>query len=125
DFAGRSLLPELNDYPNMIISKTFSKVLASAGLRVGMLITHPAVAEMFRAIQLPANLSTLTMAVAVKIARDDAVIAKRVAQCHRERERVARALRDIGSVDVHPSEPNFIPFRLKYAKPAESHVRFL
>src|SRR5205814_6475360 len=61
DFAGRTLLPELNDNPNMIISKTFSKVLASAGLRVGVLITHPAVAEMFRAIQLPANPSTLTI----------------------------------------------------------------
>ena len=125
DFAGHTLLPELNDFPNLVISKTFSKVLASAGLRVGILITHPQVADMFRAIQLPANLSTLTQAVAVKIARDDSVIARRVAQCHRERARVARALAEVGAVEVHPSVTNFILFRLKDDKPAEVHARFL
>ena len=56
---------------------------------------------------------------------DSEWIAKRVAQCRRERERVARALSDIGSVDVHPSVTNFILFRLKDDKPAEVHARFL
>ena len=125
DFAGRTLLPELGEYPNMIISKTFSKVLAAAGLRVGVLITHPDLVDTFRAIQLPANLSTLTQAVAVKIARNDSVIASRVAQCHRERERVMRALGEIPSVEVHPSVTNFVLFRLKDEKPADVHARFL
>lgn len=125
DFAGRTLLPELADNPNMIISKTFSKVLASAGLRVGILITHPDIAEVFRAVQLPSNVSALTMAVAAKIARNDSVIASRVALCARERERVSRALSEIDSIEVHPSVTNFILFRLKEDKPADVHARFL
>src|SRR5207247_3403779 len=84
DFAGTTLLAELAAHPNMVISKTFSKVRAAAGLRVGILITHPAVAELFRAVQLPYNVSTLTHAVAAKIARDDASVARRVAQHHRD-----------------------------------------
>ncbi|MDQ2951909.1 MAG: aminotransferase class I/II-fold pyridoxal phosphate-dependent enzyme, partial [Chloroflexota bacterium] len=79
DFAGRTLLPELARHPNMVISKTFSKVLASAGLRVGVLITHPDLVDIFRAVQLPFNVSKLTEAVAVKIARNDSVISSRVA----------------------------------------------
>jgi histidinol-phosphate aminotransferase len=125
DFAGRTLLPEIANNPNMVISKTFSKVLASAGLRVGILITHPEIADMFRAVQLPYNVSALTHAVAVKIARNDSVIAKRVEQCARERDRVSRALREVGSIDVHPSVTNFILFRLKEDKPADVHARFL
>lgn len=125
DFAGRSLLPELGDHPNMVISKTFSKVLAAAGLRVGILITHPDVADIFRAVQLPYNVSALTHAVAVKIARDDAVIASRVALCATERERVSRALRAVPTIDVHPSVTNFILFRLKGDRPADVHACFL
>jgi histidinol-phosphate aminotransferase len=125
DFAGHTLLPELAKHPNMVISKTFSKVLASAGLRVGILITHPEMAEIFRAVQLPYNVSALTHAVAVKIARNDSVIATRVAQCARERARVSRALSEVDSIEVHPSVTNFVLFRLKEDTPAEVHARFL
>jgi histidinol-phosphate aminotransferase len=125
DFAGRTLLPEVATHPNMVISKTFSKVLAAAGLRVGVLVTHPDLVDLFRAIQLPFNLSQLTTAVAVKLAKDEKVIAERVAQCTRERERVARALRETDAVDVHPSVTNFLLFRLRAGKPADVHARFL
>ena len=125
DFAGRTILPALADHPNMIVSKTFSKVLAAAGLRVGILIMHPELAESFRAVQIPGNMSALTQAVAVKIARNDAVIATRVAQCTRERERVSKALRAVDTIEVHPSTTNFILFRLKEGTPADVHARFL
>jgi histidinol-phosphate aminotransferase len=100
-------------------------VLASAGLRVGILITHPLLVDIFRAVQLPFNVSQLTQAVAVKIARNDSVIASRVALCARERDKVTRALRDVESVEVHPSVTNFILFRLKEDEPADVHARFL
>ena len=125
DFARRTLLPELAEHPNMIISKTFSKVLASAGLRVGILIMHPDLAEVFRAVQLPSNVGALTQAVAVKIAREVGVIPSRVELCERERERVSRALREIDTIEVHPSVTNFILFRLREGKPADVHARFL
>ena len=125
DFAGTTLLPELATHPNMVISKTFSKVRAAAGLRVGILVTHPAVAELFRAVQLPYNVSTLTHAVAAKIAKDDASLSRRVEQCRRERERIYAALKTIRAIDVYPSVTNFILFRLKDATPASGHARFL
>ncbi len=125
DFAGRTLLPEVATNPNMVISKTFSKVLASAGLRVGILITHPELVDIFRAVQLPFNVSKLTEAVAVKIARNDSVISSRVALCATERARVSKALAEIESIDVHPSTTNFILFRLNEDTPADVHARFL
>jgi histidinol-phosphate aminotransferase len=125
DFAGTTLLPELATHPNMVISKTFSKVRAAAGLRVGILITHPAVAELFRAVQLPYNVSSLTHAVAAKIAKDDVSISRRVEQCHRERERVYAALKKVRAIEAYPSVTNFILFRIKGEPPAAVHARFL
>jgi histidinol-phosphate aminotransferase len=125
DFARTTMLPELATHPNMVISKTFSKVRAAAGLRVGVLVTHPAVAELFRAVQLPYNVSTLTHAVAAKIAKDDASVARRVEQCHQERARVYAALKKVRSIDVYPSVTNFILFRMKEETPAAVHARFL
>jgi histidinol-phosphate aminotransferase len=125
DFAGRTIVPEMASHPNMVISKTFSKVMASAGLRVGILLTHPEMAEIYRAVQLPYNVSALTHAVAVKIARDGSVVARRVAQCARERGRVSAALSKVDSIEVHPSTTNFVLFRLKDATPQDVHARFL
>jgi histidinol-phosphate aminotransferase len=125
DFAGTTLLPELATHPNMVISKTFSKVRAAAGLRVGILVTHPAVAEMFRAVQLPYNVSSLTHAVAAKIAKDDASVSRRVEQCHIERARVYAALKKVRAIEAYPSVTNFILFRMKDETPAAVHTRFL
>ncbi|HUG05164.1 MAG TPA: aminotransferase class I/II-fold pyridoxal phosphate-dependent enzyme, partial [Candidatus Limnocylindria bacterium] len=125
DFAGTTLLPELAAHPNMVISKTFSKVRAAAGLRVGILVTHPAVAELFRAVQLPYNVSSLTHAVAGKIAKDDASISRRVEQCHRERGRVFAALTKIRAIEAFPSVTNFVLFRVNDEAPAAVHARFL
>jgi len=61
----------------------------------------------------------------VKIAREVGVIPSRVELCARERERVSRALREIDTIEVHPSVTNFILFRLKEGKPADVHARFL
>jgi histidinol-phosphate aminotransferase len=125
DFAKTTLLPELAAHPNMVVSKTFSKVRAAAGLRVGVLVTHPAVAELFRAVQLPYNVSALTHAVATKIARDDAAVARRVEQCRVERERVYAALKKVRAIEAYPSVTNFILFRMREETPAAVHARFL
>ncbi|HYK98934.1 MAG TPA: aminotransferase class I/II-fold pyridoxal phosphate-dependent enzyme [Candidatus Acidoferrales bacterium] len=125
DFAGRTILPSLPTHPNVVVSKTFSKVLASAGLRIGVLVMHPELAETYRAPQIPNNVSSLSLAVALKIAKNDAVISSRVLLCTAERGRVMKALSEVDSIEVHPSTTNFVLFRLKDAKPAEVHARFL
>src|SRR5439155_4362390 len=56
DFAGNTIVPAMPDHPNIVVTKTFSKVQAAAGLRLGVLIVHPRVAGLFRAVQPPSNL---------------------------------------------------------------------
>ena len=115
DFAGTSLVSRMDEFPNLIVSKTFSKVLAAAGLRVGSLT----------AAALPYNVSTLTLAVAARVAKDDAAIAHRLELAAKERARVLAALRRVQDIEVFPSVTNFILFRLRDGKPADIHAKLL
>jgi histidinol-phosphate aminotransferase len=125
DFAGNTVVPRMAAHPNIVVTKTFSKVHAAAGLRLGLLIVDPRVGEIFRAVQLPYNVSPLTTFVGAKIAKREGDIRRRIAACATERERVYRALQRAPGVEVFPSVTNFILFRLTDREPAEVHAKFL
>ena len=125
DFAGVTVIPQVAERPNLVVVRTFSKARAAAGLRLGVLVAHPQVAAMFRAVQLPYNVSAITQAVAAKIAADRTSMQQRVEVCRGERERVERALAAVGALDAYPSEANFVLFRPRRAGTAEVHARFL
>jgi histidinol-phosphate aminotransferase len=125
DFAGNTIVPAMPEHPNIVVTKTFSKVRAAAGLRLGILIVHPDVAEIFRAVQLPYNVSPLTTVVGGRIARREDDVRRRIAQCARERGRVYAALRRAAGVEAFPSVTNFILFRLTDRTPADAHAKFL
>jgi histidinol-phosphate aminotransferase len=125
DFGGTTLVPQIERNPNLVVSKTFSKVRAAAGLRVGVLVVHPDLTGYFNAAQLPYNMSALTLAVAARVARDEASVERRIALVTSERERVSRALRAVAAIEVFPSVANFILFRVREGLPADVHARFL
>lgn len=124
DIAGRTLLPALADHPNIVISKTFSKVHAAAGLRLGILVMHPALVESVRAIHVGFNVSVVSYALAARIAQDEATVRRRIEQVRAERERVYRALTTVDGIEPFPSEANFLLFRID-GDTAAAHARFL
>lgn len=125
DFAGVTVIPRIADQPNIAVVRTFSKARAAAGLRLGVLVAHPRVAAMFRAVQLPYNVNAITQAVAAKIAAERTSLRERVELCRGERERVESALATVDALDAYPSEANFVLFRPRRAGTAEVHARFL
>jgi histidinol-phosphate aminotransferase len=125
DFAGNTVVPEIGAHPNIVVTKTFSKVRAAAGLRLGILIVDPRVAEIFRAVQLPYNVSPLTTVVGGKLARRDDDVRRRITECATERDRVYAALVRAPGVEPFRSVTNFILFRLAGRTPAEVHAQFL
>jgi histidinol-phosphate aminotransferase len=125
DFSGTTILPHLASHPNIVVSKTFSKVRAAAGLRLGVLVVDPRMGELFRAVQLPYNVSPLVTVIGGKLARRDDDVRRRIAECATERDRVYAALARAHGVEAFPSETNFILFRLRDRTPQEVHAAFL
>lgn len=65
----------LKYYPNIIITRTFSKLHGLAGLRIGYAVSHPDIADMLNRTKLPFNVSSLAMVGALAALDDHKFIA--------------------------------------------------
>lgn len=61
----------LNAYPNLIVTGTFSKVYALAGLRIGYGLSHPEIADLLNRVRQPFNTNTIAQAAALAALDDD------------------------------------------------------
>ncbi|HRF43331.1 MAG TPA: histidinol-phosphate transaminase [Candidatus Competibacteraceae bacterium] len=65
-----SALRWLNRFPNLVVTRTFSKAYGLAGLRVGYAVSHPQVADLLNRVRQPFNVNSLAL-VAAAAALDD------------------------------------------------------
>jgi histidinol-phosphate aminotransferase len=100
----------LSRFPNLVVTRTFSKAFRMAGLRLGYLLADPAVVDGVRLVRLPYHLSTLTQAVGLRALQHKGELMDHIAATERERERVAQRLARLPGVGVLPSDANFLCF---------------
>jgi histidinol-phosphate aminotransferase len=65
-------VPWLQEFPNLIIARTFSKAYGLAGLRVGYSVSRPEVAELLNRVRHPFNVNTIAQAAALAALDDNA-----------------------------------------------------
>ncbi len=111
DFSDYQLYNEVDNHPNLIVLRTFSKLFAFAGLRLGYTIANPRLTRVLNRLQQPYAVSTLTLRVGIKIldemekvyaARDGMII---------HRGKLLNELNQINGVKAFPSDANFILFK--------------
>lgn len=61
----------LDEFPNLIVTRTFSKIYGLAGLRVGYAASSPAIADMLNRVRQPFNVNALALAGAQAALEDD------------------------------------------------------
>ncbi|WP_394243388.1 histidinol-phosphate transaminase [Halopseudomonas laoshanensis] len=69
-------LDYLTQYPNLLVSRTFSKAYGLAALRVGYGICQPAIADAMNRVRQPFNVNSLAQAAALATLEDDAYLAE-------------------------------------------------
>jgi histidinol-phosphate aminotransferase len=60
----------VGDYPNLIVTRTFSKAYGLAGLRIGYSVSHPDIANLMNRVRQPFNVNAMSLAAAL-VALDD------------------------------------------------------
>jgi histidinol-phosphate aminotransferase len=95
------------DRPNVVVTRTFSKAYALAGLRVGYCIGPPDVVAAARKTQVPFSVSGLAQECAIAALGDGAEVERRAALTVAERDRVANELA-LAGYDVPSSQANFV-----------------
>jgi histidinol-phosphate aminotransferase len=64
----------LDRFPNLIVTRTFSKAYGLAGLRVGYAVSHPQIAELLNRVRQPFNVSIPAQVAAIAALADNAHI---------------------------------------------------
>jgi histidinol-phosphate aminotransferase len=97
----------LNQHPNLIISRTFSKIYGLAGLRIGYCISSPDIADILNRTRLPFNLNLIGSAAATAALSDHDYVKQSIAVNNKGMQQVETGLKKL-NLNYIPSLGNFI-----------------
>ncbi|MCF6209734.1 MAG: histidinol-phosphate transaminase [Gammaproteobacteria bacterium] len=97
----------LSRFPNLLVTRTFSKAYGLAGLRVGYSLSHPDMANLLNRIRPPFNVNSLALVAAEAALVDEAHVQQAAHLNAEEMARVTDAVREMG-LDFIPSVGNFV-----------------
>ena len=112
EFCGQTTLPLLEEYPNLVVLRTFSKWAGLAGLRIGLGVMHPDMALTMMSMKSPYNVNLAAEVALLASLNDRGTLLGRVQAIVAERKRMIGMLEEIPGLQVWPSQANFILCRL-------------
>ncbi|MFC3907922.1 histidinol-phosphate transaminase [Legionella dresdenensis] len=109
-----STIELLAQFPNLVITRTFSKIYGLAGLRLGYAIAHPQIVELILRLQLPFSVNQAVLEAGYAALDDQAFIAKTLANNTAGMQQMVAGLI---KADCHviPSHCNFVTFSCRLA----------
>jgi histidinol-phosphate aminotransferase len=108
-FSGKTMLPLLKKYDNVIFLKTLSK-LGMASIRLGFLIGNPDLVAQLDKVRLPYNVNSLSQIAAGFFLDYEREFSKQIDEITYRREELYRGLKGIKWIKAYPSCANFIFF---------------
>ncbi|MBO9470187.1 histidinol-phosphate transaminase [Endozoicomonas sp. G2_2] len=99
----------LERYPNLIVTRTFSKIYGMAGLRVGYALSSAEVADLINRVRQPFNVNMVAMHCAEAALADDDFVVYSTETNAVQRASLAQELEARG-LSCLPSQANFITF---------------
>jgi histidinol-phosphate aminotransferase len=107
EFCGITALPLIDAYPNLFVSRTFSKVYGMAAMRIGCLFSQAANVQYMHKSQSPYSVNMLAALAAEAAIKDTEFVANYVKEALAARELLRGGLEKLG-IDQAPSSANFI-----------------
>ena len=71
-------VPWIAEYPNLVVTRTFSKAYGLAALRVGYAVSHPDVADLLNRVRQPFNVNSIALAAAQAALGDEAHLSRAI-----------------------------------------------
>jgi len=109
EFCGVTALPLLNDYPNLFVSRTFSKVFGMAAMRLGCLFSQSGNVDFLHKAQSPYSVNSVAVMAARAAIQDRTYIEKYVTEVLAARELLYVGLEKLG-IKYYESKANFVLF---------------
>lgn len=113
----------LKKHPNLLITRTFSKVYGLAALRLGYAISSPEIADILNRARLPFNVNSIAAIAAEAAIHDQDHVQRTVTMNNEGMQQLESALKKI-QIDYIPSLGNFITIDIK-ANAADIYQKLL
>lgn len=110
EFAKDSFMSRVEEFDNLIVTRTFSKAYGLAGFRVGYMASNLKMAGVMQRVKIPYSLDRVSEMTAVAALTNTSYVDAAVKLVRSERDRLSDGLRSMGFTPF-PSESNFIMFR--------------
>jgi histidinol-phosphate aminotransferase len=111
EFGNYSLSQFVAKYDNLIVLRTMSKAFGLAGARIGYLISHENLAEIFRThIQSPYPINSLSLSVATSALSSSQYFLEIVQLIRQQRDNLFLILRKMQGIKPFRSDANFVFF---------------
>lgn len=101
----------LNEFDNLLISRTFSKAYGLAGLRIGFGLCHAQIADMMNRVRQPFNVNSVAQAAAVASLADDDFVERSYALNQAGMAQLKQGFDQLG-LSYIPSFANFISVKV-------------
>ena len=117
DFSEQpSLVSKIKQYPNLIVSQTFSKARGLAAVRVGIAYADETIISVMNKVKPPYNVSQLNQEAAMQSLTDEDDFKSNVQLIKSERELLKQSLLLLDFVTIiYPSEANFLLVEMENA----------
>jgi histidinol-phosphate aminotransferase len=112
EFGGYNAIPLLKNNPNLIITRTFSKAFAGAGLRLGYMLGSPEIITHINKIKLPYNINFFSEHVAGVMLAHRSEMQPVIERIVSEKKSVIDRFKAMPFAKVYNSDANFICVRL-------------
>ena len=120
----RSFVPELAEYPNLVILQTFSKAWGLAALRLGMALASKEIIDVLNKIKPPYNINAATQELALKAVDNLEDVNAMIAAIVSERDALANELSNLEMVQkVYPSDANFLLVQVQNANAVYDYLK--
>jgi len=97
----------LTEFPNLVVTRTFSKAYGLAALRVGYSVSHPDVADLLNRVRQPFNVNQLALVAACAALNDSAYLESGVQLNADGMQQLIQGFADLGLPFI-PSVGNFV-----------------
>jgi histidinol-phosphate aminotransferase len=103
-----SRAPMVEQYPHLMINRTFSKAYGLAGFRIGYLLCDPKLASYFNRVRIPWNVSLISIAAALAGFEDEHDQKAKRQNVIDGRNAIFTEVNQIKGLRAYPSEGNFV-----------------
>ncbi|MGL5634785.1 MAG: pyridoxal phosphate-dependent aminotransferase [Sarcina sp.] len=124
EFYGKSMIGKINEFSNLIVTRTLSKAFGLASLRVGFLISNSNLIKVLVKEKVPYNINRFSEVLAIEALKNSSLIKESLVAVKKSREKLFLQLNSYKDEElkVYKSHANYIYIEGKKIKGLSSYL---